>query len=93
MVSLNALSHYTSQSWIFNVFDEDAGGFIDAVEVEKLVVALLQLTEIEMEQDKIEVCVKVCRRFIKASQAADLSVTQIQIYSVLAAVTRYVWVF
>ena len=76
------------------MFDEDAGGFIDAVEVEKLVVALLQLTEIEMEQDKIEVCVKVCRRvIIKASQAADLSVTQIQIYSVLAAVTRYVWVF
>ena len=46
-------------SWIFNVFDEDAGGFIDAVEVEKLVVGLLQLTEIEAEKGNIDACVEV----------------------------------
>ena len=46
-------------SWIFNVFDEDAGGFIDAVEVEKLVVGLLQLTEIEVEKGNIDACVEV----------------------------------
>ena len=46
-------------SWIFNVFDEDAGGFIDAVEVEKLVVGLLQLTEIEAEKENIDACVEV----------------------------------
>ena len=56
------ISFYTR--WIFNVFDEDGGGFIDAVEVEKLVVALLQLTEIQADKENIEVCVEV-RRTIK----------------------------
>ena len=44
------------------MFDEDAGGFIDSVEVEKLVVALLQLTEIEVDKEKTEVCVEVRER-------------------------------
>ena len=60
----NNFSQPPLPSWIFNVFDEDAGGFIDSVEVEKLVVALLQLTEIEADKEKIEVCVEVRDRII-----------------------------
>ena len=40
--------------WIFNVFDEDAGGFIDRQEIENIVVSLSKMTKTEADEDQIQ---------------------------------------
>ena len=70
-------SDLTSQedilAWIFNVFDEDAGGFIDNQEIEKIVISLCKMSEAEVEQDEIKDIVKNIIEEIDEDGDAEIS--------------------
>lgn len=50
----NLTSQENILDWIFNVFDEDAGGFIDRKEIENIVISLSKMTETEADEDQIQ---------------------------------------
>ena len=52
----NLSSEEDKLAWIINVFDEDIGGFIDAEEVEKIVVSLFKMAGTEVEQEVVYAC-------------------------------------
>ena len=40
--------------WIFNVFDKDGGGTIDAEEISEMVRGLFSMSGIEVDEDEVE---------------------------------------
>ena len=40
--------------WIFNVFDKDGGGSIDAEEISEMVRGLFSMSGIEVDEDEVE---------------------------------------